>query len=338
MTAKVKKEAKRTEENHPKISVLMPIYNAEEYLKQSLDSLISQTFKDLEIIAINDGSTDDSLKIIKDYAKKDSRLKIIDKKNSGYGASMNLGLKKASGKYIAILEPDDYIEKTAYEKLYSLAEKFSADLIKANYYAEKQGKSTKQNIFSAERADQVLDPTENTWLFYTPPAIWSALYKREFLTKNQIKFLETPGASYQDLGFNFKTLAVAKKVVVTEDAFLHYRLDNSNSSVNNPGKVDCVVEEYASISEFLKKHMLYKKLGGVMVAAKLGNYHWNLQRLSPKLAKKFYQTMRGELLEASHEGLISPTEYSLRRWFSLQYILKYPRLAYLILRLRRKRA
>ena len=113
-----------------KISVLVPIYNVEKYLPECLDSLISQTLKDIEIICINDGSTDSSLQIIKRYAKKDSRIIVINKKNSGYGDSMNQGLAKATGEYIAIVESDDYIDEDAWENLYKLAKKHNADIVR----------------------------------------------------------------------------------------------------------------------------------------------------------------------------------------------------------------
>ena len=97
--------------NHAKISVLVPIFNVEKYLREALDSLVQQTFQDFEVICINDGSTDHSLEIIQAYQQQDSRFCILDKTNSGYGDSMNQGLKLARGEYIAILEPDDWIEK-----------------------------------------------------------------------------------------------------------------------------------------------------------------------------------------------------------------------------------
>src|SRR5574344_757344 len=105
------------------VSILIPIYNVEKYLEQCLESVCNQTLKDIEIICINDGSTDSSLKIIKDFQKNDDRVVLINKKNSGYGDSMNKGLEKATGEYIGIVESDDFIEKDAFEKLYSLAKK-----------------------------------------------------------------------------------------------------------------------------------------------------------------------------------------------------------------------
>ena len=102
----------------PKVTVLVPTYNTEKYLAQNLDALVGQTLRDIEIIAINDGSTDGSLDIMRQYAARDARIRVIDKPNSGYGASLNLGIDEARGEYIAISEPDDYIERTMLAKMY----------------------------------------------------------------------------------------------------------------------------------------------------------------------------------------------------------------------------
>ena len=117
-----------------KVSVLVPIYNVQDFLPECLDSLVNQTLKEIEIICINDGSTDNSLDIIKQYAKKEKRIVIIDKKNSGYGDSMNQGLKKATGEYIGIVESDDFIELNAFESLYNIAKKNNVEAVKSNFY------------------------------------------------------------------------------------------------------------------------------------------------------------------------------------------------------------
>ena len=101
-----------------KISVIVPVYNAEKYLRQCLDSIVSQTLRDIEIICVNDGSTDASLSILEEYAAKDSRIVVISKPNAGYGHSMNMGLDKATGEYMGIVDADDYILPTMYETLY----------------------------------------------------------------------------------------------------------------------------------------------------------------------------------------------------------------------------
>lgn len=105
----------------PKVSIIIPVYNVEKYLRECLDSVIQQTLQDIEIICVNDGSTDNSLQILKEYAQNDSRIKIIDKPNSGYGQTMNVGMQNATGEYIGIVEPDDYVELDMFETLYNTA-------------------------------------------------------------------------------------------------------------------------------------------------------------------------------------------------------------------------
>ena len=110
----------------PKVSVIIPVYNVEKYLHECLDSLLNQTLKDIEIIAVDDGSTDSSLKILKDYAKKDKRLKVLTQENKGAGAARNLGMKHATGSYLSILDSDDYFDHSMLELLYKKAEKTKA--------------------------------------------------------------------------------------------------------------------------------------------------------------------------------------------------------------------
>lgn len=101
----------------PEISVIVPVYNSEKFLKECLDSILSQTYGDLEVICVNDGSTDNSLDILNQYKNSDSRVKVIDKENSGYGASLNMGIDAAQGNYIGIVESDDFIKENMYEEL-----------------------------------------------------------------------------------------------------------------------------------------------------------------------------------------------------------------------------
>ena len=117
----------------PVLSLLVPIYNVERYLRECLDSAVAQTLEDIEIICINDGSTDNSPAIIREYMERDARVKMIDKANSGYGDSMNRGLEMARGKYVGILESDDFMAPDALEKLVAAAERFNTDFAKANF-------------------------------------------------------------------------------------------------------------------------------------------------------------------------------------------------------------
>lgn len=309
----------------PKISVLVPIYNATEYLRAALDSLINQTLADIEIICINDGSTDDSLKIIQEYVKQDKRIVIIDKSNSGYGDSMNQGIKRATGEYIGILEPDDYLEHDAFAKLYQLAHWHHADIVKANYYLLENGQNRKLEVIHPKDTGKIIRPRTDHFVFRLPPAIWSGIYRREFLLNNRIEFLPTPGASYQDLGFNIKSLALAERVVLTTDAFLHYRMDNSNSSSNSTGKLTCAPQEYQSITAFLQHHHL-DDLMPTIVGAKFGNYLWNILRLPAPAAKEFYQTTLTDLRTAKNQGLMKRSEFVPRYWLIAQMMLRAPKL------------
>lgn len=307
-----------------KISILVPIYNVEKYLRQCLDSLVNQTLKDIEIICLNDGSTDSSPDIIKEYAKNDSRIIIVNKKNSGYGDSMNKGLKKASGEYIGIVESDDFIELNAFERLYDLAKKFGADVARSNYFHFKDGNNTKYSYVDTHDIGRLVDPASRTWIFYQAPAIWSAIYKRSFIEEHKIDFLPTPGASYQDTGFNFKVWASTHKAVFTDEAFLHYRLDNESSSVNNPGKVYNVCKEYAEIEDYLRRNKIYDNYAEIMQMAKFGAYYWNIYRLSPDLRKGFVKKTKEEFLNARDEGSLNKSLFlNVDQWNLLNYILDH---------------
>ena len=118
----------------PKVSIIIPTYNVENYLRECMESVTRQTLKDIEIICINDGSTDGSLQILKEYANKDSRIVLVDKKNEGYGVGMNIGLDKATGEYIGIVEPDDFVPLNMYEDLYNAAKENDLDFVKADFY------------------------------------------------------------------------------------------------------------------------------------------------------------------------------------------------------------
>ena len=231
----------------------MPIYNVDQYLKECLDSLISQTFTNFEVICINDGSTDNSRQIIQEYIDIDKRFKVIDKPNSGYGASMNQGLKAATGEYIAILESDDFFQPTALQDLYFAASTNNADVAKADFCLYWSIPTKRSERFNWVRDGEagVTTPLKSVQVFYRKPSIWSAIYNRAFLEENQISFLETPGASYQDAGFNFKVWASAETIVLLDEVVLSYRQDNESSSVNSPGKVYCVCDEYQEMVRFL---------------------------------------------------------------------------------------
>lgn len=305
-----------------KVSVLVPIHNVEQYLPECLDSLCAQTLKSIEIICINDGSTDASGAILDEYAKNNSNIVVINKKNSGYGDSMNRGLEAATGEYIGIVESDDFIDQNGFEKLYELAKKTDADIVKANYYYHSEDKDEIHEVVKNQKTNKATTISDDYNILIEEPGIWSAIYRRDFLNENKIRFRTTPGASYQDTGFFFKTACAAKKIVYTKNAFLHYRTDNANSSVKSLEKVNYVVEEYADIEKFLEKCEVSDEVKYTIQAAKFGAFHWNLQRLPKDLAKEFIITIKQEFSKADKAGLLQKKYFPTKYWLALQLILK----------------
>ena len=295
-------------QTQPLVSVLVPICNVEKYLDECLSSLKNQTLKDIEIICINDGSTDSSLEIINGFASEDPRFVVIDKPNSGYGDSMNRGLEIAKGKYISILESDDFLDADALEFMVQQAEDNELDLFKCNFWLYwsscDSSRLNRHDAYFPAMSQELIGmgvhkPIDAPDAFWAKPSIWSALYRKDFLSSNNISFLPTPGASFQDTSFTFKVLACARRAMYSGKAFLHYRQDNEHSSVNNPGKVFCVCDEHHEMSRFLNEDRpdLKPALDPIRAKVKFYNYDWNLNRLAPELRRDFISVFSSEMAE-----------------------------------------
>lgn len=318
--------------NKPLISILVPCYNVEAYLRQCMDSIIRQTYTNLEIICLDDGSTDRTPEILKEYEKKDSRTRVISKPNSGYGATMNIGLKAASGKYIGIVESDDYIEPKMYEILCDAAEKDNLDIVRCRFIERNVIKSKdKVNTFSYVKDNgRVFRPTDVPSSFTMKPSIWAGMYNREFLERNGIRFLETPGASYQDTAFAFKALATAQRIRMLPDVLHNYRI-NEASSVSSPGKVFCVCDEEAEIRRYVNSLGRYEELKGIMALRAFGSYKWNYNRLGPmKLKRAFMKRWSEEARQMFADGAITRKNFSRNRIFRLRIIAYCPCLYHFI--------
>lgn len=280
----------------PKISIIVPVYNVERYLRDCLNSLINQTLSDIEIICVNDGSTDSSPRILEEYVARDSRIKVINKENSGYGASMNIGLTAAEGEYIGIVESDDFVKTTMYEELYNLAVKNNADVVKSDYYlyTTSNNQSRKIGIIKPKYTGKVFSVKDYPKILKMPPSIWSSIYRREFLNKNNIRFQESPGASFQDISFAFKTLSSAERLVFTNKTYLYYRQDNENSSVKSKGKVYAVSDEWDEVTRFLDKNPDIKAVvNDVKLYVQFNSYKWSTTRID--------ESFRDEFIERYHD-------------------------------------
>lgn len=289
------------------ISVIVPIYNVELYLEECLDSLIAQTYQNMEFLCINDGSTDSSLEILREYEKKDSRIKVFDKPNEGYGKTMNRGLEMAKSPWIGIVESDDFVESDMFEKLYEAARGSEAELVKCNFYKYKvkEGKNTEYSKeYPKELFGREISPLEHPEIYDAHNSVWAGLYRRSFLEENHIRFSETPGASYQDISFNFKVLSSVRKMKLIEDALLYYRTDNLQSSVYNPNKIFCMSDEIHAIEAYIKEQSKERqeKLWPICMRKKFYDYRWNYLRLSPEFQYAFLRLMSDEFAADEKEG------------------------------------
>ena len=216
----------RIDNNIPKISVLVPIYNTEKYLKKCLDSIAGQTLKDIEVICVNDGSTDNSLAVAEEFAEKDPRFKVINKENTGYGNTMNIALEKASGEYIGIVESDDFAASDMFEYLYSLSRSGTIDLVKGNFYDYYEDYNKPPRAYENKERNMIPDSmvpfilSENAQIQFGHPSVWSAVYRRKFINDNNIRFKEEKGGGWVDNPFFYETLCKAKSIIWTKDRFI----------------------------------------------------------------------------------------------------------------------
>jgi glycosyltransferase involved in cell wall biosynthesis len=295
----------------PDVSVLIPVYNADRYLPSCIDSVTGQSLENLEIICINDGSTDNSMDIIDDAAKKDPRIVVIDKNNSGYDDSLNQGLERASGSYVGIIEADDFADTSMYKKLFKIATNCGADVVKSDFFEHTNGVSRKAGIIPIHDANKLISPCENQTIFRSQPSIWSAIYSRDFIESRGIRFTVTPGASFQDTAFNLKTLAVSNKVWLANDAYVHYRRDNEGSSIHSNDKIFAVCDEYDEFERYMADCPdRFAKISDVLQAIRFETYSWNLSRLSGPAQQGFFRHMHEKFRRLHDEGYIRYSEFS----------------------------
>ena len=293
----------------PKISILVPVFNAQDYLRECLDSLVNQTLRDIEVLCIDDGSTDSSPAIMAEYAARDSRVRIITKSNSGYGDSMNRGVREARGTWIGICEPDDFCDTRMFERLVKAAEAHGCDIAKANYREHCEG-SRRDNLMEILHGlpyRTPFAPRDIPQVLLVEPTIWAAVYRRAFLMENGIAFSPTPGASFQDASFGHQCWTAAQSAILLPDGFYHYRVDNAASSSKSGAKVYAICGEYERTFAFLRNrgeadlHLF----GPWLNVVRQGNYLWNYNRISAEHRVAFAERWIADVVEAYDEGLLN---------------------------------
>ena len=319
----------------PKVSVIMPVYNVAPYLKQCMDSVISQTLTDIDIICGDGGSTDGSLEILQEYARRDARIQIVCKEDSGYGQSVNDCVKIAHGEYIGIVETDDFVKPEMFETLYSHAVHMNADIVKSDYECFTQNPDGSPHFWPVHIAPArfyncVFTPREVTRSFRFRLNTWTGIYRRTFLEENQIQHNTSPGGSFQDNGFWFQTFALAKRVVILPYSFYCYRQDNPNSSIHNPKKIYCICDEYDFIEAFLHRHSeLETLLNGPFWMARFGAYCYTLQRIAEEYRYAFLLRMQNDFSRMPLSSAEIRRSFSGNEWKQLKNICKDPMNYYL---------
>lgn len=236
-----------------RLSVVVPTYNQERYLRIALQSVLDQTYEPLEIIVVNDGSSDSSFDIITEFAQKDSRVFVIDQANKGYGASCNSGIKYASGDYIAIFEPDDILDSLFYEKLVVEAEQSLADIVKCErfYKLDNEGDGGTTSLCLKETNASLEERISLMWRSH--PALWNGIYRRSFLLENDISFPESSGASFQDAQFIVSLYYCNPTISFVDYAGYYYRQHAAQSIALADEKVDAVIFNWNQQYDWLRK-------------------------------------------------------------------------------------
>ncbi len=315
----------------PKVSVIIPVYNVEKYLRQCLDSVINQTLKDIEIICVDDGSTDNCPNILDEYAAKDARIKIIHKKNEGYGKAMNVGISHASGEYIGIVEPDDYIEPDMYSALYNIAIETNVDFVKSDFYQFNENlihNKMKLDWSSNNHYNRIINIQKEKSIFNLMMNTWTGIYKTEFLRNNNIRYNETPGARYQDQGFWFQTLAFANYAYFIDKPFYHYRFFAGNST-NNPNGFSWIQKEYDYIRKVLENNDCNdKNIWEIYYKFKFKCYLFNYKKLDKKSKKENLHIFRDTFIQDINNGKLNTSAFNDYELETFKILIQTPNIFY----------
>ena len=319
-----------------KVSIIIPVYNVERYLAECMESVVAQTLRDIEIICVNDGSADGSFKILKEYEKRDKRVTLISQENRGYGYAMNRGIMYASGEYIGIVEPDDYIVPDMYQELYQTAKNNELDFVKADFYrftTEPDGEcGLVYNHLSPDPDDynKVFNPGKCPEALRFIMNTWSGIYRREFLEKYGIRHHETPGASFQDNGFWIQTFVYGERAMIVDKPYYRNRRDNPDSSVNSREKVYCINIEYDYIRGLLiKMPDIWERFKYMYWFKKYHSYMGTLWRIGEEYQREYVVRFSEELRRGMALGEGKREVFSDLAWSHIQGMAEDPERYYI---------
>ena len=284
----------------PKVSVILPVYNASKYLRQCLDSITGQTLKEIEIICVDDGSTDDSLAILKEYEAKDQRVRVLAQKNAGAGAARNHGLSVASGEYLSFLDSDDFFEKEMLEKAWKKGHETSAEIVvfRSDQYREDLDEFVKIRWTLREKQLPPYRPmyyrnfTDNVFKVFVGWAL-DKLFERQFVQENHLQFQELRTSN--DMLFVFSAIVFAKRIEIVDQILAHQRRNNPDSLSNTREKSwDCFYKALNALKDTLVQHGIFWELEQDYINYALHFSLWHLDTITGPKKEVLFSKLKNE--------------------------------------------
>lgn len=287
-----------TKKKSPKISIITPVYNADLYLEECLNSLVNQTLEDIEIICVNDNSKDKSLKILQNFAKKDKRIKIINfDETSGQSRARNVALESVSGEYIGFVDADDFVDLDMFEKMYKKAQNADMVMCQAKVFDDKVKTYKDDAYFALECFDDKFAEKpfthEDTVDFITEinVSVWNKIYRTEFLKKLGVKFQEA--FIYEDLPYFYEVYTQAKKVVLLKEFLYSYRINNQNSTMTRTDKNVKDRVDMASLTyDILKKQKYFEKIKSTLLNTIIHDLFYRCLIINSRYQKEYFFRMQ----------------------------------------------
>lgn len=316
-----------------KVSVVVPVYNVEDYLRECLDSIVNQTLKDIEIICVNDGSPDNSLDILYEYQEKDNRIIVISQDNGGHAVATNVGMRKASGKYLFLMDSDDILELNALKDTYDLAEEKNVDfvLFKAinyddindeyyeteNYSMNKVYARVKDDVFTYEDIDDLI--------FNMSVTPWSKLYRRDFIEKHEIIFPE--GLIFEDNVFFWKVLFNAERICFLDQFLFKRRWYPFSSTTNGDLRFLSSISVINLVWDVFNEFDLFEKHKVDLYRIKVFTFNMRLQKIKPEFKDDFFSAMKNDFIsmvnnKELYEDFMKNAPYKARKIFEHVLISK----------------
>ncbi len=301
----------------PEITIVMPALNVRNYIRPCLESVLNQSFRDIEVLAVDAGSTDGTQEILEEYAGKDRRLHVIHSDKKSYGYQVNLGIESAAGGYIGIVETDDMIAKDMYQVLYQTVSSDHLEYAKCGFLSfvesdnglrwyQKGGRC----IAGSDLIGKIISPRSMPELAIQDYYLWAGLYRKDFL-KN-IRLSETPGAAFQDIGFIYQVLSTADRAAYLDNELYFYRQTGNNSSFQKKG-FQYLIQEYALLARVLPSrpdewvHAFYARMFrqtvGRFERMAVGGTDW-------KETEDDVMVLLGQLRQAENERRFRPEKMS----------------------------